>query len=69
MTNGLITTLITGLPLAEGGEEESDSSIEIGHHVTREFAGMTFHVDTIFSTFVAGAIVLTMGLILRARLS
>ena len=69
MMNGLITTLITGFPLAEGGEEESDSSIEIGHHVTREFAGMTFHVDTIFSTFVAGAIVLTMGLILRARLS
>jgi F-type H+-transporting ATPase subunit a len=69
MMNGLITTLIAGFPLAEGGEEESDSSIEIGHHVTREFAGMTFHVDTIFSTFVAGAIVLTMGLILRARLS
>ena len=69
MTNGLITTLITGFPLAEGGEEESGSSIEIGHHVQREFAGMTFNIDTIFSTFVAGAIVLIMGLILRSRLA
>lgn len=69
MTNGLVTTLITGFRFAEGGEEESGNGIEIGHHVTREFAGMTFHVDTIFSTFVAGAIVLTMGLILRSRLS
>jgi len=33
MTNGLITTLITGFPLAEG--EDSGSSIEIGHHVQR----------------------------------
>ena len=30
---------------------------------------MTFHVDTIFSTLVAGAIVLIMGLILRSRLT
>ena len=68
MTNGLITTLITGFPLAEGGED-SGSSIEIGHHVQREFAGMTFNIDTIFSTLVAGAIVLVMGLILRSRLA
>jgi len=68
MTNGLITTLITGFPLAEGGED-SGSSIEIGHHVQREFAGMTFNVDTIFSTLVAGAIVLIMGFILRSRLT
>ena len=67
MTNGLITTLITGFPLAEG--EDSGSSIEIGHHVQREFAGMTFNIDTIFSTLVAGAIVLIMGLILRSRLA
>ena len=68
MTNGLITTLITGFPLAEGGED-SGSSIEIGHHVQREFAGMTFNIDTIFSTLVAGAIVLIMGFILRSRLT
>ena len=30
---------------------------------------MTFNIDTIFSTLVAGAIVLIMGLILRSRLA
>ena len=30
---------------------------------------MTFNIDTIFSTLVAGAIVLILGLILRARLA
>ena len=69
MTNGLVTTLITGFPFAEGAEEESGSGIEIGHHVQREFAGMTFNIDTIFSTLVAGAIVLLMGFILRSRLA
>ena len=69
MTNGLIATLITSFPFAEGAEEESGSTIEIGHHVQREFAGMTFNIDTIFSTFVAGGIVLIMGLILRSRLA
>jgi F-type H+-transporting ATPase subunit a len=66
MTNALV---LTGLRLAEGGEEESGSGIEIGHHVTREFAGMTFNIDTIFSTLVAGAVVLILGFILRSRLA
>ena len=61
--------VLTGLRLAEGGEEGGGSDIEIGHHVTREFAGMTFHIDTIFSTLVAGAVVLIMGFILRGRLT
>ena len=56
------------LPMAEGGEE-SGSGITIGEHVQREWLGMTFNIDTIFSTFVAGAIVLILGLILRARLA
>jgi F-type H+-transporting ATPase subunit a len=63
-----VIALITGFPLAEGGEE-GGSDIEIGHHVTREWMGMTFHIDTIFSTLVAGAVVLVMGLILRSRLT
>jgi F-type H+-transporting ATPase subunit a len=70
MIDALVLPLLsTGLRLAEGGEEESGSSIEIGHHVQREFAGMTFNIDTIFSTLVAGAIVLIMGFILRGRLT
>jgi F-type H+-transporting ATPase subunit a len=46
---------MTGLlPLAS-------SDITIGEHKTVEWAGMTFNVDTIVSTLVAGAIVLILG--------
>jgi F-type H+-transporting ATPase subunit a len=70
MINGLVLPhLLAGLRLAEGGEESGGSDIEIGHHVQREFAGMTFNIDTIFSTIVAGAIVLILGFILRSRLA
>ncbi len=69
MINALVLPhLLAGLRLAEGGEEGGGSDIEIGHHVQREFAGMTFNIDTIFSTLVAGAIVLILGFILRGRL-
>ncbi|MBZ5736585.1 F0F1 ATP synthase subunit A [Nocardioides mangrovi] len=47
--------LIGVLPL-EGG-----SDIEIGHHVQRTWLGMTFNVDTIISTLVAGVLVLLLG--------
>jgi F-type H+-transporting ATPase subunit a len=65
----VLPQLLAGLRLAEGGGEEGGSDIEIGHHVQREFAGMTFNIDTISSTLVAGAVVLIMGLILRSRLT
>jgi F-type H+-transporting ATPase subunit a len=52
---------MTGLlPLAADGEESS-STIEIGHHKTVEWLGMTFNIDTIISTLVAGALVLILG--------
>jgi F-type H+-transporting ATPase subunit a len=59
---------VAGLRLAEGGEE-GGSNIEIGHHVQREWFGMTVNVDTVASTLVAGAIVLLLGLLLRSRLT
>jgi F-type H+-transporting ATPase subunit a len=68
MTYGLVTSLITGFPFAEGGEEGGGSDIEIGHHVQREFLGMTFNIDTIASTIVAALIVLILGFVLRSRL-
>jgi F-type H+-transporting ATPase subunit a len=37
------------------------ADIEIGHHVQREFLGMTFNIDTIISTIVAGVLVLLLG--------
>jgi len=52
---------------AEEGEEEP--AIEIGHHAEREFLGLTFNVDTIWSTAIAGTIVVVLGLIARHHLT
>lgn len=43
-----------GLPPLESG-------IEIGTHVEREFGGVTFNIDTIWATVVAGALVVGLG--------
>ena len=51
--------MIALLPLS------GESSIEIGEHTTRTWMGMTFNIDTIISTLVAGAIVLLMGFAVR----
>jgi F-type H+-transporting ATPase subunit a len=39
----------------------ADIKKEIGHHVTRSFAGMTFNMDTIWTTCIAGGLVLLLG--------
>ncbi|HEY9474618.1 MAG TPA: F0F1 ATP synthase subunit A [Mycobacteriales bacterium] len=44
-------------------------SIEIGHHVTGEFLGFTLNLDTIWTTAIAGLIVVGLGLHLRRRLT
>ena len=51
------------LPLAE------EPAIEIGHHVTREWNGWTFNIDTIVSTLVAAGLVLLLGLLVRRHLT
>jgi F-type H+-transporting ATPase subunit a len=56
------------LPLAGGGEE-SDTSIEIGHHTTWEVAGFTINSDTVISTGVAAALVLILGFLARRALT
>lgn len=43
--------------------------IEIGNHSTATFLGLTFNTDTILSTVVAGAVVLILGFVLRARVT
>lgn len=45
------------------------SEIEIGEHVTRKFLGLTFHLDTIWSTVVAGAILVGIGLYMAYRVT
>ena len=52
---------------SEGGE--SESTIEIGHHVTGTIGGWTFNLDTIWTTLIAGAIVLALGFWARSRLT
>jgi F-type H+-transporting ATPase subunit a len=52
--------VVSGLPSAD---------IEVGVHHTARFLGMTFNVDTIWSTFVAGGIVLVLGLIVASRVT
>jgi F-type H+-transporting ATPase subunit a len=43
--------------------------IEIGNHVTVTVAGMTLNVDTIWSTLIAGAIVVGMGFWMRSKVT
>ena len=44
-------------------------TIEIGHHVEKEFLGMTFNMDTIWTTVIAGLIVILLGFLARAALT
>ncbi len=46
-----------------------ESGIEIGEHVQREFLGMTFNMDTIWTTIVAGSLVMVLGLVARNALT
>ena len=62
MITALVLTSLLPASLAEHGGEETGAGIRSATTCTREFAGMTFNIDTIFSTLVAGAIVLHPGL-------
>ena len=50
-------------------ESGKPPEITIGEHITRTVAGMTFNIDTIISTFVAGALVLLFALPVRRALT
>lgn len=45
----------------------AEAPIDVNHHVTATIAGLTFNLDTIWSTALAGAVVLAMGFYLRAK--
>jgi F-type H+-transporting ATPase subunit a len=45
------------------------ADIKIGEHKTFSFLGMTFNADTIWSTLIAGAVVLVVGLLVARRAS
>jgi F-type H+-transporting ATPase subunit a len=45
------------------------TDIKIGEHVQRQFLGMTFNMDTIWTTLVAGTIVVLLGFWARRQLT
>ncbi|MBT0568423.1 F0F1 ATP synthase subunit A [Williamsia sp. CHRR-6] len=57
--------MTASLTLAE--EAESESKIEVGHHIVREFFGMSFNLDTIIGTSVAALILLALAFALKAK--
>jgi F-type H+-transporting ATPase subunit a len=61
------TLALAALPSSVSGLPSAD--IEVGVHHTARFLGMTFNVDTIWSTLVAGAIVLILGLVVASRVT
>jgi F-type H+-transporting ATPase subunit a len=44
-------------------------NVEVGHHIQWTVGGLTFNVDTILGTIVAGAIVVGLGFVMRKQLS
>jgi F-type H+-transporting ATPase subunit a len=54
---------MTAMPLASG------SAIHIGEHVEGHLFGMTFNLDTIWSTIIAGSLVIALGFVARNYLT
>ena len=50
-------------------ESGAAPEITIGEHVTRTIGGLTFNIDTIISTLVAGTMVVLLGLLVRGTLT
>jgi F-type H+-transporting ATPase subunit a len=44
-------------------------NIEVGNHIQWHVFGLTWNVDTILATLIAGAILITLGFLMRSRLS
>jgi F-type H+-transporting ATPase subunit a len=46
-----------------------EGKIEVGKHIKVEFLGMTIHLDTVLGTLFAAAIVVGLGLFVRAKIT
>jgi F-type H+-transporting ATPase subunit a len=47
----------------------ASAGIEVGHHITGTFLGMTFNLDTIWSTAIAGVVVLGLAFWMRRKMN
>lgn len=47
----------------------AEAAIEVGHHTTAKWLGMTVNTDTILSTAIAGTIVIALAFFLRAKVT
>ncbi len=47
----------------------ADTNITIGEHITWTIGGLTFNMDTIFATLLAGGIVIGLGIWLRRKIT
>lgn len=57
----------TPVVLAQGGGGQSE--IPVGEHVTAHAFGMTFNIDTIWTTAIAGLVVIGLGFWFRAKVT
>ena len=47
----------------------ADAAIEVGHHKTAEWFGLTVNVDTVLSTAIAAVVVIALAFFLRAKVT
>lgn len=65
-----LVSFVIGVVWNTVGEKGAESEIHIGEHKTAQWPLVgTVHVDTVISTFVAGAIVLLLGFLVRRALT
>jgi F-type H+-transporting ATPase subunit a len=64
-----IVSMAVGFVLTLTEDHHEKAEITIGEHVTRTAGGLTFNIDTIISSLVAGAMVLLLGFLARRALT
>ena len=64
-----IVFMLIGFVMTATEDHHEKAEITIGEHVTRTVGGLTFNIDTIISTLVAGAAVVLLGFLARRALT
>jgi len=64
-----ILSMLVGFVITAREDDHEKAEITIGEHTTRTFGGLTFNMDTIFSSLVAGAVVILLGFLARRALT